>query len=100
MADETRASPLAQHVITQAEFHVRALLRPVLAGNMLRRLVTRAARAKYGDVVREECEPVQLAAGTKGVGQKLAIGSQLTAELFPDHVFVVLDWKNAFNCFF
>jgi hypothetical protein len=32
LADDTRFSPLAQHVITKAEFHVRALLGPVLAG--------------------------------------------------------------------
>lgn len=71
--------------------------RPVLAGCNFRRLAARAARAKYGDVICDECEPVQLAAGTKGVGQLLAFGGQLAAEQFPDHVFVVLDWRNAFN---
>ena len=72
-------------------------VRPVLAGNMLRRLVTRAARERYGDVICDVCEPVQLAAGTKGIGQKLAIGAQLSVELFPWHVFVVIDWRNAYN---
>ena len=66
-------------------------------GESSRRLWWRAAFSTQGDCLREFSEPYQLALGTKGGGQTLALGTAALMELYPDHVFIKDDLTNMFG---
>jgi hypothetical protein len=72
-------------------------IRPVGAGESLRRIVGRALLQERSSVVAEGVGKQQLGAGLRGGGEKLAHAVRATAEARPEDVRVALDLSNAFG---
>jgi len=66
-------------------------------GEILRRVMWKAAFKEEGKCFQVFSEPLQLALGTKSGGQILALGTAALMELYPDHVFIKDDLVNMFG---
>ena len=74
-------------------------LRPIAVGLTLRRLVSKVACSSATVQCLDFLKPRQLGVGVKGGTEALAHSARLYLKSIPEsHVFVKLDFSNAFNC--
>jgi len=72
-------------------------VRPIAMGNVLRRLITRAAMRHFTPLINAYLRPAQLGVGESRAGAKLAIGLNLLLQARPEFVLVKTDIRNCFN---